>query len=180
MRNLLLVFALSGVLASDAFAGGSTTPFSVGAKVGLGSVGLPGLGTGSLVADFGALVQRDLPGRDSLVAGFGYQRSPGWQYEDEPRVLHTARLASCFVGYKSRLAGEQSGPYLGATVGLTRWSGRPGDTGLSPTLGGFVGAELAVRSRSRLFVEIGTRYGNPTSAAAVPHWNLGVGYATGF
>lgn len=178
MRLPVLVCCLASLPASNVLAAPSPSPFSAGVKVGVGGVGVPGLGTLPVEMDFGAVVQRAVGRRDYVIVGVAYQGTS--LVHAEYPGMYTFSLASAFGGYKSRLTRGASGPYLGATVGLTRWSGRPGDSGVSPTLGAFVGAEAAVLSRSRIFVEAGTRYGLQPTAASIPHWNLGVGFAKGF
>ena len=184
MRLPVLVCCLAALPASGALAAPSPSPFSAGLKLGVGGSALPGmgLGFGPNVYDFaaGAVVQRAVGRRDAVIAAVEYQGMSNVIYFDEPESRYTVSLASAFAGYKSRLTGGPSGPYVGSTLGLTRWSGRTGDTGLSPTLGAFIGAEVAVRDRSRLFVEGGTRFGLKETAGSVPRWNLGFGFSRGF
>ena len=177
MRLLLLVCLLS-TPAAGAFAQGTTATYSVGARLGIGSVGMPGLHSGSLAGDLAAGIERVVTRRDSIVAGIAYQPVSNVGYlDDASGAIYQARMASAFVGYKSRVAGARSGAYVGANIGATRWSGRPGDVRWTPSLGALVGVDLAVQRRSRAFFEFGTRFGKPDTIA--PHWSLGFGYAHG-
>jgi hypothetical protein len=184
MRVPVLVCCLAALPASGALAAQSPSPFSAGLKLCVGGSALPGmgLGFGPNVVDFaaGAVVERAIGRRDAVIAAIEYQDMSNVMYFDETESRYTVSLASAFAGYKSRLTGGASGPYYGATFGITRWSGRPGDTGVSPTLGAFFGVEATVRDRSRVFVEAGTRYGLQDRPGSVPRWNLGFGFSRGF
>lgn len=178
-------FIRSGILvaltATPAFAEEAFSRFSAGPKLGFGSWGLPGIVTGPLAIDVGAVLQTPLSRTESLLCGVEYQRVPQVFHERPPRGPHGMGLLSGFVGWKTTLLPRSRiQPYVAPTVGFTRWSVRPGDTGLSPTLGWFVGTQLNVRPRSRLFAEIGGRYGLGAAPSSVPHWSVGFGFVRAF
>lgn len=179
MRLLITVCAVTLLSAAAALADEPSGRLSVGARLGFGSVGIPGL-SGEKVLDLGAVVQRRVSETTSFIGGVGYQRVPGVSYADRAVGPYRGHLLSGFVGYKSRLMRSPRTAYLGSTVGLTHWSGRPGDQALSPSVGAFLGMEMPLAPRSRLFVEYGMRFGKPRVAAGYAHWSLGLGYTKGF
>src|SRR5687767_14707221 len=141
MRLAICFCALTTLLAGTTFAAEPPSRLSVGAKVGFGSVGMPGLLTGDRVLDLGLVFQRRVSKTSSIIGGASYQGVPGVGYADVPMRSYRGHLLSGFIGSKTRVLQNHQSPYIGATVGLTRWSARPGDTGLSPTVGTMVGAE---------------------------------------
>jgi hypothetical protein len=178
MRHVFLLCGLS-LIAAGARAEDAPPRTTAGIRVGVGSIGMPGFHSGPPVADFAVGVERVVLRTDSIVAGIVYQPVCCVSYLDDPSgATYRGRLASTFIGYKSRVAGDRSGAYVGANIGVTRWSGRPDDVRFTPSLGALVGADLAVQSRSKVFAEIGTRFGKPDTVA--PHWSFGLGYAVGF
>jgi hypothetical protein len=181
MRQLIRCALLVAFMAAPAFSEETSPRFSVGPRVGLGGVGFPGFFTGPVVIDIGAVLQKPVSQATSLVGGFEYQRVPEVSYAEPPIGPYSLGLLSAFVGFHTTyMPRSLVRPYSGATIGLTRWSGRPGDTGLSPTLGGVLGAQMSVRDQSRVFAEVGLRYGLRPVPGSVPHWSLGIGYTRAF
>ena len=174
--GILVAFAATSAFAEEAPAG-----FSAGPRLGFGSWGLPGIATGPLAVDFGVVLQKPLSRSEALLGGIEYQRVPQVFYERAPRGPYGMGLLSGFVGWKTTLLPRSRiQPYVAPTVGFTRWSGRPGDTGLSPTLGWFVGTQMNVGPRARVFAEFGGRYGLGAVPGSVPHWGIGFGYTRAF
>jgi hypothetical protein len=176
MRFVLFLCGLS-VLGTNVGAEDQLPRTTVGVRAGIGTIDLPFSHSGPAMGDFGAHVERMFSAKDSLFASIGYARVSNVGYfDDHSGTQYAADLASALVGVKSRVSARRSGPYAGVNVGVTRWSGRPGDIRWSPTIAGIIGVDFAVQARSKVFTEAGVRAGN----AALPHWTLSAGYATGF